>query len=107
MNSHLTKDEPQGTLFQPNDPWITDEKDIRPYILGLLDNTKLSMSLYIAASIINYSPYINNMFDSKCLHNGSSVVLLLVWNPPEKLTDIIMPKYNQLLMGRYSDTSLL
>ena len=42
MNDHLTKDAPQQTLLQPDDPWITNESDVQPYILEPLDNIKLS-----------------------------------------------------------------
>ena len=59
MNYHLTKDAPQETLFQPNDPWIKNEKDTKLYILKHSDNTKLSRSQYIATYIINYGPYID------------------------------------------------
>ena len=62
MDEHLTKDSPQQTLLQSNDPWVTTESDVKPYILELLDNIKLSRSQYIATSIINYGSYIDNMF---------------------------------------------
>ena len=39
--------------------------DVKPYILEPLDNIKLSRSQYIATSIINYGPYIDNMFAVK------------------------------------------
>ena len=62
MNDHLNKDAPQQTLLQPDDPWITTESDVKPYILEPFNNIKLSRSQYIATSIINYGPYIDNMF---------------------------------------------
>ena len=62
MNDHLTKDASQQTLLQPDDPWINAKSDFKPYILEHLDNIKLSRSQYIATSIINYGPYIDNMF---------------------------------------------
>ena len=61
MNNHLSKGAPQETLCQPDDPWITNEKDIKPYILKHLNNIKLSTSQYIATSIINYGPYMDNL----------------------------------------------
>ena len=67
MNDHLTKDTPQQTLLQPDDPWITTESDVKPYILEPSDNIKLSRSQYIATSIIKYDPYIDNMFTLKNL----------------------------------------
>ena len=62
MGKHLTKDVPQQTLFESEDPGITNEKDTKPYILRHLDNIKLSRSQYISRYIINYGPYIDNMF---------------------------------------------
>ena len=62
MDGHLTKDAPQETLFRPSDPWISNKKDSKPHILEHLDNIKLSRPQYIAQSIINYGPCINNMF---------------------------------------------
>ena len=59
MNANLTKDASQETL---DDPWITNEKDTKLYLLEHLDNIKLPRSQYIATSIINYGPYIDNMF---------------------------------------------
>ena len=52
MSEHLTKDAPQETLFKTNDPWITSEKDAILYTLEHLDNMKLSISEYLAISII-------------------------------------------------------
>ena len=44
MNDHCTKDTSKETLFQPDDPWISHEKDIKSYILQHLDIIKLSRS---------------------------------------------------------------
>ena len=53
MDEHLNKDAPEDTLARLNDPWITNEKDTKPYILEHLDNIKMSRSQYIAISIID------------------------------------------------------
>ena len=53
MNKHL---------FRSDDPWITSEKDTKPYILEHLDNIKLSRSQYIAISIIYHGPCVDVMF---------------------------------------------
>ena len=44
MNDHFTKVTPQETLFQPDDSWITNVKDAKPYTLKHLHNTKLFTS---------------------------------------------------------------
>ena len=68
MNGHLTKDAPQEILIKPNDLWIMNEKDTKPYILEHLDNIKLFRSQYIATSIINYGTFIDDMFAPCKLH---------------------------------------
>ena len=54
MNNHLTKPLPLETLFKPDAPFITNEKDTKPYILEDLDDIKLFRSQYIAISIIKF-----------------------------------------------------
>ena len=63
MNDHLTKDAFQETLYQPDDPWITAKTDTKPYILELLDSTKLTRSQSVSTWVINYGHYISHMFD--------------------------------------------
>ena len=79
MNNHLTKDVPEETLLQPDDPRITKESDVKPYIFKFLDNSKLSRSQYIATSIINGGLYIDNVFALKyfshTLHRQHSKVI--------------------------------
>ena len=65
MNKHSNKGVPQETLLQPDDSWIATESNVKPYILKILDNIKLSRSQCFATSIINYDPYIYNMFACK------------------------------------------
>ena len=62
MNEHLTKDASLETLFKPNNPWLTNKKDTKSYMLLHLKNIKLSRFQYIATSIINYGTYIDDMF---------------------------------------------
>ena len=62
MNKHLTKAAPLETLLQPDSPWVSVETDVKPYSPALLGNIKLSQSQYIATSVINYDPYIDDMF---------------------------------------------
>ena len=40
MNDHLTNDVPLETPFKPNDPWITNKKDVKLYMLEHLDKIK-------------------------------------------------------------------
>ena len=61
-NKDLTEDLPQKILFKPDDPWITNEKDMEPYTWEHLDNVKLYRTQCILTSIINYGCYVNNMF---------------------------------------------
>ena len=42
IHNHLINSAPQENLFQPNDPWITNENDTKTYMLEHLDNTELS-----------------------------------------------------------------
>ena len=37
MKNHLSKDEPQETLNQPSDPWITVKTNIKGYIVEQLN----------------------------------------------------------------------
>ena len=73
MNDQLTKDAPHQTLLQPDDPWITPESDVKPYILEPLDNIKLSRWQYIATSTINYGP-INPIDPNTILTNIQAVI---------------------------------
>ena len=50
-----------GTLFQSADPSIKLNTETKQYIVEQLGNIKLSTSQYIAASIIKYGPYVENM----------------------------------------------
>ena len=65
MNECPTKDAPQKTHFQPDSPWISSKTDAKPYIPELLDNIYLLHLQYMATSIINNGPYIDNMFALK------------------------------------------
>ena len=65
MNKHLAKDVSRETHFRPNEPWITNENYIKLYMLEHLDNIKLSTCQYIVTSIINHSPYMNDIFPYK------------------------------------------
>ena len=110
MNDYLTKNVPQQTLFQPDDPCIANNKDTKPYILEHLDNIKLSTSQYIATSIFNYGPYVDNTFTLQnavytiCRH----LIKVINLKPPMKLNqDILMSKYNKLQLDSYSDTIFL
>ena len=47
LNDHLSKDIPQDTLFKPNDPWITKEKDTKLNTLIHLDHMGFFRSQYI------------------------------------------------------------
>ena len=40
MNYQPTNETPHETIFNPDDPWIANKKDIKPYILEHLDNIK-------------------------------------------------------------------
>ena len=106
MSDHVTKDVPQETLFWPVAPWITTEKDNKQYILEHLDKSR---SQYIVTSIICYDPYSDSRFT---LENfAHTFCRQLIWlinsNPAEMSKDVLMPKYNQLQIDRYSDTIVL
>ena len=79
LNDHQTKKKSQQTLLKPDYPWITTELDVKPYTLEHMDNIKLSRSQYIVTSIINYGPYIDNMFALKnfayALHRQLATVI--------------------------------
>ena len=38
MNTHITNDPPQETLFKLDDLWLTNEQDTKVYILKHLDS---------------------------------------------------------------------
>ena len=110
MNEHLTKDTPQETLFKHNDPWITSEEDTKPYILGHLDNMKLSRSQYIATSSISYGQYTENMFALEAFPHDFCIKLINIINSKTLARlnkDILIPRYNQILLDRYSDATFI
>ena len=97
-------------LFKPNDTWITNEKDTKPYVHAHLDNITLSWSQYIATSIIIYGPYTDNMFAlESCVCNfWRQLINVIKLKPPTELNqDIHLPKYNQPPMDTYSNTTFL
>ena len=100
---------PQQTLLQPDDPWITTESDIKPYILETLDDIKLSRSQYPATSIINYGPYIDNIFALEnfiyALHRQLSRVKTS--KPQSLVHNPLILRYDKLLHDRYSDIVFL
>ena len=86
------------------------EKDIKLYILEHLNNFKLLRSKHFAASIINYDPYIDNKFTLEySTYNFNRQIINVINSKPsvEISKDILMSKYNQLLMDKYSDTTFL
>ena len=103
MNTHQTKDVPQQTLLQHDDPWMTTESDVKPYILEPLDIIKSSSSQYIATSIINYGPYIDNILHLKILpmHSADN------FPPPSLAHNPLIPRYDKHLHNRYSDILIL
>ena len=90
MNNHLTEDEPQETLFQPNNVWLTAEKGTKLYILAHLDNIILSRSQYIATSIMNYGPYIDNLF-ALVNHQLAQMLPAITWITDDKATHVGTP----------------
>ena len=62
INEHLTKDASQETLFETDDPWLTNKNYTKLNILICLDIIKLSNSQYITTFIINYGPYVGSKF---------------------------------------------
>ena len=103
MNDHLTKVAPQKTLLQPDDPWMTTKSDVKSYILELLDNITLSRSQCIATSIINYGPYIHNMFALEnfayALHRQLST--FITSKPAPSLAhNLLISRNNTLLLDR-------
>ena len=105
MNDYLTKDVPQQTLLQPDDPWMTTESDVKPYILEPLDNIKLFRSQYIATSIINYGPYIGNMFaiENFAYALCRQLSTIITSKHPSLAHDPLIPRYDKLLHNRYID----
>ena len=93
--------------FKANDPWTTHKKDAKSFII---EHLKISRSQYIAIFVINHGQYIDNMFTLENFAYTSYRQLINVINsnlPMELNGDIILPKYSQLLMDRYSDTTFL
>ena len=95
MNEPSSADASQETLFRPNDPWITNEKDTKPYILENLDNIKLSGSQSIAKFIINVGPYMDSVLS---LENFSYTfqrqpINVINLKPCITQKDVLMPKH--------------
>ena len=89
---------------------IPNDKDTKPYILKYLCNIELPRSQYITTSIINYGHYIDNMFTLENFTHTFQWQLINTVNSqnPDKINkDILMLRYNQLLVDRYSDTAFL
>ena len=80
MKSHLTKDDPQETLLQPDDSLNTAEKENKPYISKYLNSRKLSWSLCIATCIIKYCPYIEDIFALQNFHQTFLQQLVTLFN---------------------------
>ena len=95
MSEHFTKDAHHKTLFRPNDPWTTNDKDTKPYIFEHLDNIILFRSQYITTSINNNGPFIDEMFSPKnfahtfCRH----FINVINSNPQEHKQDLLMAQY--------------
>ena len=83
MNEYLSKDKSLETLLKPNDLWLINEQE--PYILKHIDNIRLSSSQYIATSIINDCPYIDNMFALEEFDNNvwKQLVNIINLNPSQ------------------------
>ena len=67
-------------------------------------------SQYVATSIIKYSSNVNNMFAlENYTHNfcRHSLNVTQFKAPAEINEDILIPKYNELLMDRYSNMAFL
>ena len=92
MDNHLMKDEPKGTFFQPANPWLTIDRETKPYIIEQLNNIRPSRHQYIATSIIQYC-LIMLKYNLVLTDRYSDIVLLIkqisrqhkkfehVWNP--------------------------
>ena len=81
----------------------------QPYILEHFENIKLSRSQYIATSIISYGPYRDMFVLENVIHTFHRQLITIINSKPltEINTDMLMPKYNQFLVPRYSDTVFL
>ena len=96
MNNHLSNDARKETLFKPDDPRLTNEKDTKPYIREHFNNMKLSRSQCIVISIFNYGPYIDNMCTLENFTYNFHRELIRIINP--KLS---MEISNNFLMLKY------
>ena len=89
---------------------VCTKKDTKPYILEHLNNIKLSRSQYIATFIINYGLYIDNMFTlENFVYNFCKQLINVMNSKPsvELNADILMPKYNQIILDTYSESTFL
>ena len=89
---------------------VRNEKEVCPYMLEHQDNIKLSRYQYIATSVINYCLHVDNMFSlENFTHNFCNQLTDVVNSstPTRHKKDILMPKYNQILLDRYNETTFL
>ena len=93
-----------------------NKKDKKQHMLKHLGNIKLSKSQYIYTSIINYWPYVDNMFT---LQNSThsickQLINVIKLKPMGKLNKMHLspnitkiPKYNQIVLDGFSGTTFL
>ena len=106
VDDHLTKDVAKETLLQPGDSGLWQSKILNPTFFL----TFIHHQADIATSLINYGPYIDNMFALRifahtlCIQLAKIISLKL---PTIISQETLMTEYNQLPNDIYSNTVLL